>query len=166
MCVCVCRTNVIARVSLYSQEPLTKEIEHRFNVCCLICCWESKPFRMVVTLPKSGFVPNEVIDIDVDLKNPSTEHISGIWVYIIRKMEAHANDGNSDSEKKDTELIFKMLDGVRNGNDKRVKGQIVVPDVPPTDTTTSTIFKVSYIMRVRNQRMRFEKILSNSIFEF
>lgn len=126
----------------------------RFNVCCMLCCWESEPLHVVVTIPKAGYIPNETINLDVDVKNPSTEHISGILVHIIQRIEAYANDGKEGASKSMNKLCFKMLDGIRNGEDKRIHGQIVVPVTLPSDTTTSNIFKVSYALQVQFNEFR------------
>lgn len=103
---------------------------------------------MIGTLPKSGFVPNETIDIHVEVMNPSSEHISGILVHIIQLFYMRSCEGKLE-ESNVNKLISKMLDGVRIGGVKLIQGQIVVPDVPPSDTTTSNIIKSTYILRVR-----------------
>lgn len=103
---------------------------------------------MMCTLPKSGFVPNETIDIHVEVMNPSSEHISGILVHIIQIFYARSDD-DSRLRGNVNELNSKMLDGIRIGAKKQVQGQIVVPDVPPSDTTSSNIIKTAYILRVR-----------------
>lgn len=116
---------------------------------------------MTITLdiPKTAFVPNETITIDLDVKNPSTEDVSNFMMQIVKTIEALANDGNDltddgkeRSEKKDTVIVEHTADGLLSGDDRQFKTEIIVPTTPPTDITTSNIFKISYTLRVRYRR--------------
>lgn len=110
-------------------------------------------------IPKTGFIPNETITIDLDVKNPSSEDVSTFMMQIIKTIETFANDGNdltSDgkerSESKDTVIVEHTADGLSCGDDRKFKTEIIVPNTQPTDITTSQIFKISYTLRVRYPR--------------
>lgn len=117
---------------------------------------------MAVGLQKTGFVPNEVIHIDVDVKNPSSEDVTCFFILFIKTTEAFANDGNDKTEKEETVLVDHTVEGLMSGDDRKFKTEITVPNTPPSDTTTSVIFKVSYTVRVRqpNEFIRKRKILT------
>lgn len=44
-----------------------------------------------------------------------------------------------------------MADGLSVDDKRKFISEIIVPATPPTDITTSTIFKLSYMLRVRYQ---------------
>lgn len=75
----------------------------------------------------------------------------GVLAQIVQRIDAHANDGKKRTERKELELNFKMLPGIRSGEEKLIKGEILVPDVLPSDES-SNILKLSYALRVRRQK--------------
>lgn len=105
--------------------------------------------KITLAIPKTGFVPNETVTIDLDVKNPSTEDVSNFMMQIVKTIEALANDGNERSEKKDTVIVEHTADGLLSGDERKFKSEIIVPNTPPTDITTSNIFRISYTLRVR-----------------
>lgn len=140
----------------HAQEPLTQEMDQRFNVCCLICCWESRPLHMAVTIPKCGFIPNETIKVDVDVKNPSSEDVSDFRIQIVQTVVASANDGKQltdegteRSETKDVVVLEQTADGLLCGDERKFEIKIIVPSTAPSDITSSAIFKISHTLRVR-----------------
>lgn len=104
---------------------------------------------IAVGLQKTGFVPNEVIHMDVDVKNPSSEDVTCFLIYFMKTTEAFANDGNDKTENEEVVLVDQMVDGLLSGDDRKFKTEIIVPNTPPSDTTTSAILKISYKLRVR-----------------
>lgn len=58
---------------------------------------------------------------------------------------------NNVRKKEEIELNFQMVDSVRAGEDRKIKGHIVVAVMLPTDTTSSNICKISDTLRVRKQ---------------
>lgn len=106
---------------------------------------------MIVHIPKSGFIPNETIDVNVDVKNPSTEDLAIFLIEIVRTIKASANDGKERAETKETVLIQQCLDSLDSGEDRNMNAKIVVPTTPPTDVTSSNIFQLSYSLRVPSQ---------------
>lgn len=106
---------------------------------------------MTVDIPKTGFVLNETIPIDLDVKNPSSEDVSCFQIKIFKTIESFANDGNDRTDKEDVVVVDHLVDGLLVGDDRKFRTEILVPNTPPTDITSSTIFKLSYLLRVRYQ---------------
>lgn len=103
---------------------------------------------MKVNLPKTGFVPGETIAVDVDVKNPSSEDVESFLIRVLKTVDSFANDGSDKTGQQEFTIVEETAPGILSGEDKKFTAKLIVPVTPPTDNTTSTIFKINYSLTV------------------
>ncbi|KAJ6636591.1 Arrestin domain-containing protein 17 [Pseudolycoriella hygida] len=135
----------------YLRFPVINKFVERFNLCCLLCCFKTDPLFVTAVIPCSGYTPTQIIALRIQVINESDQPIDKISVKFIQFFD-YTDRHNSETVKvKENVLVEKGF----TSPFERVEVynvDIEVPrNVPPTDTTSSKVLKLSYKLRVHGK---------------
>lgn len=103
---------------------------------------------MVARIPQQGYVPGQVIDLQIDVQNKSSEDVRAMKVKFIKKIANTAINSETEFEytrEKLKNLYKQRFEGCYSSKkDKKIyQIALVVPSTPPSDEN-SKIVKISY----------------------
>ena len=130
------------------------------TVCCL--CWASGPIVAVIDIPRKGFVPGDVIPVQVEIQNNSTRDILEIKLALVQVVVHTAGSHYGKSSRTlNNQVATASRDGVQPGQSDTWRGDLLtVPHVQPT-TTGKHIIDVWYhlYLEVRIAKARNLKLI-------
>jgi len=100
----------------------------------IVCCWccASGPIVTEMRMPKTGFLPGELIPVIVKVTNGSSRSIKQIQVILIQKLGFHATSKTTKKEHELVKLEKKDLN-ICCGNYEEWPAKLIVPaDIPPS----------------------------------
>ncbi|ODN02196.1 Arrestin domain-containing protein 3 [Orchesella cincta] len=112
--------------------------------CCLCCA--SGPLDMHVRLKNKGFVPGEIIGLEVEINNLSTRGINDISTQLVQEATFFAQSSKNQSFKPIIDM--KRSQGVDPGDSDIWRAELLVPPVPPTKLGGCRIIDVQYVLKV------------------
>ena len=112
------------------------------------CCFKSKPLLMKVTLPFSGYVPGQSVQVVVELNNQSNVNVEGVKLALEKKITYISQSPRSKIkiEHGTVKEVFGL--GVLNASTGQVAISLVVPPIPPTNINSCKVLKVAYELKV------------------
>ncbi|CAL8089675.1 unnamed protein product [Orchesella dallaii] len=136
---------VNALVDLNLRAPLAepREVTKEKSICCL-CCKEG-PISMRIEMPRTGYVPGDVIKFSVASENSSSRPIAAIVVYFIREIYYRAQ-GRAKSVQE--EIVKKRGPEVQPFLSESWAEEIHIPPVPPSDLGGCKIIEIVYMLKV------------------
>lgn len=154
------------------KEPLTVENSQTFSKCCFVCCCATEPLYLCSTIPVTGYTSGQTIHVAISADNKSAQEVdwfgvqmfqvtsewwlsrfkqvyNGIWVFFLFWQHITYICTNTTKKKLEAVLICEKQVGKCH---QRQRGEycvdIKIPAVPPTDTETSKVCKVKYVLVV------------------
>lgn len=117
-------------------------------LCCLCCCF-NEYCTVTLTLPKSGFVPEEMLEFTVSINNLSHVDIASLRA-TIKKVITYNSDIPAVKSKTSTEDVIEMtIRGITGKRKSSHTSKIQIPkDVIPTNSHCSRILQVSYELMI------------------
>lgn len=124
--------------------PTKSEIVRHFYCCC----FKSKPFYMSASIPFSGYVPGQKIDLTIFMNNQSNIMVEGTKV----SLERNTQYISSNPRKKIRSELLAVKEvygaGMTKAGSGEVKISLVVPPLSPTNTNYSRVITTCYQLRV------------------
>ncbi|CAO1405614.1 unnamed protein product [Diamesa tonsa] len=112
------------------------------------CCFKSKPLLMKVSLPFSGYVPGQSVNVVVELNNQSNVDVEGIKL-ALEKTITYTSQSPRPKIKIEHGTIKEVFGvGVLNECTGQVAISLVVPPIPPTNISSCKVLKVAYELKV------------------
>lgn len=115
------------------------------------CCWifATKPLHLSASIPQSGYVPGQQVNVSVEVRNDSRFDIIDVVVSLLKIVKY-----NSQIPKlKTKEEIITELDIkygiIRKESRKVFNQQLTIPPVPPSNSSYCRLLNVSYEVEVR-----------------
>ncbi|KAG4069514.1 hypothetical protein HA402_006880 [Bradysia odoriphaga] len=128
--------------------PVINKSVERFNLCCLLCCFKTDPLFVTAVIPYSGFVPNQVIQLRIQVINESDQPIQKFSVKLIQFFEYIDRHSNIRGKIKENVLVEKGFTSPFERIEVYNVDLQVPSNVPPSDCTSSKVLKLSYKLRV------------------
>lgn len=132
--------NVIPSLTI----PTKSEIIRHFYCCC----FKSKPFFMSASIPFSGFVSGQKIDITIFINNQSNVEIEGTKVSLERNTQFISQQPR---KKIRSELLtVKEIYGtgmIKSGSGE-IKLSLLIPPLSPTNLNYSKVLTTCYQLRI------------------
>jgi Arrestin (or S-antigen), N-terminal domain/Arrestin (or S-antigen), C-terminal domain len=113
--------------SLYT--PVKSEILRHFYCCC----FKSKPFHMAASIPFSGFVPGQTIEVTVKLNNQSNVDVEGTKVSLERNTQYISQTPRKKIRFECLPVRDVFGAGVSACGLAEIKVSLVIPALPPTN---------------------------------
>lgn len=116
-----------------------------------LCCWccQSGPISALVMLPKSGFVPGEVILMKADVDNMSNRAMNRTQVRIIQKVRYQATDAMKMAENR---ILHANQGEIPPGESQTWNNYpLHLPALPPSGPRGCSIIQISYHLEVYRQ---------------
>lgn len=159
---------------IFSQEPLI--VEEFSNVSPFgLCYFGSGKIRICARMPVSGFIPREMMHLEIHVDNQSSVTISEFSIELLRVSNSfgffYSNECFIQGEratfqvityegsagccilgyggKKDRKTLFrKISDGCKATEDKTIHITAQIPVTVPTASSESNIIKLTYVISV------------------
>lgn len=116
------------------------------HFCCGPC--QSGPFSLVASIPQSGYVPGQTIVIYANITNNSRVAVDDVRYYLRRTVRYHSQTPSMKTKEEIVNVQQQRTDGVPRMDDARFKVSLLIPAVPPTNTTLCKVVHISYDVKV------------------
>jgi len=112
------------------------------------CCFKSKPFFMSASIPFSGYVPGQRIEMAVKMNNQSNADIEGTKV-ALERITQYISQSPRKKVKHET-LVMREVFGIGVGANgfAEVKLEMSVPPISPTNLNSCRVLTTCYQLRV------------------
>lgn len=142
---------VISKVNL-SKYPSTMQPVEAVDTMDFSCC-SCFPFgtvRSVLTIPKNGFLPNEIIPVNVIVYNGTRRKLTDSRIILLQRTKFYAKSRyeNAEDEKETFRKILEINKGtIYPHRFLRIKNEpLIVPNVVPTYDGAD--INISYVLRL------------------
>lgn len=139
------------RAGNHLRNPTKDEVSKYFKMD-----FTTDPLLVSASIPFSGYVPGQTINIEVDVKNQSMTHVKGVKVSLKKIVIL-----NSTKPKRKTKVLIlseaKVLtESIAVQTVKNFKEKLIVPSLPP-NISNCDLIKVSYELRVKAKTSGFNR---------
>ncbi|CAL8142678.1 unnamed protein product [Orchesella dallaii] len=112
------------------------------------CCWccATGPLDVTVRLKNKGFVPGEMVPLEVEVNNLSNRGVSDISAQLVQEASFFAKSDKNQSVK--PIISEKQGKGVDPGDSDIWRLEMIVPSVPPTKLGGCRLIDVQYVLKV------------------
>lgn len=123
--------------------PFQTQVSKSFYCCCI----KSKPLLMKVTVPFSGYVPGQSVDVVIEIKNKSDVDVDGVKL-ALQKTITYTSLSPRPKIKLEHSTIKEVFGvGILNETTGQVAISLVVPPIPPTNSSCK-VLKVAYELKI------------------
>ncbi|KAM7360122.1 arrestin domain-containing protein 17-like isoform 1-T1 [Cochliomyia hominivorax] len=124
--------------------PVKSDITKVF--CCGPC--KSDPLQINVELPQTGYVPGQLIPVNILITNETNARVNEICVRLVMIITLFSTHPLTKS-KTETRTVSKLIgDPVLRHTKKQFHYLLPVPATPPSDTTLCKIIQIAYRVEV------------------
>lgn len=110
---------------------------------------KSGPVIYKITLPRTGFVPGEFIELDADFLNNSPRKITGVKLTLVQMVTFSAASFSNRSRKLWENVTKIKSPSIPSGEKYKWKGEILrVPQLAPSKLAPCKIICVQYFLKV------------------
>ncbi|CAL8109319.1 unnamed protein product [Orchesella dallaii] len=134
--------NGLVDLNNYPQAAEPGECETSKTFCCWCCA--TGPLCMTVRLKKRGFVPGEMVPLEVEVNNLSNRGVSDISAELVQEASFFAQGARNYSVR--PVISVKRGKGVDPGDRDIWRLEMVVPFVPPTNLGGCRLIDVQYVL--------------------
>lgn len=124
--------------------PLKSEIIRHFYCCC----FKSKPFYMSASIPFSGFVPGQKIEVTMNMNNQSNVDIEGTRVYLERNTQYISQTPRKKIKSEVLSVKEAFGNGVGAAGSAEFKIALSVPPVSPTLINSCRVLNSTYQLKI------------------
>jgi len=124
------------------------------------CCWnfKTKPLIMTASLPFSGYVAKQTIQVTVKINNRCGFDVLQVSLKLMKIITCISQTPEVRTHMEVKTLTKSTCRGVKSGRIEEVTGQLTIPEFcQPSVERISSIVKVSYIIQVRANVMGFHR---------
>lgn len=112
------------------------------------CCFKSKPFLMTASIPFTGFVPGQTIEVTINMNNQSNVDVEGTKVSIERNMQYISQTPRKKIKFESLSVKEVYGAGIRAAGNGEIKIDLLIPPIAPTNVNYCKIITTSYQLRV------------------
>lgn len=116
------------------------------------CCWpcSSGPMVLTASIPQTGYVPGQAVNIRVDIRNLSSIRIDEIRFILMKIVNYHSQQPRSKCREEIIEVAeARNIKGVNKNESIDIEQQLVIPSVPPTNVLFCRVIKIQYELVVK-----------------
>jgi Arrestin (or S-antigen), N-terminal domain/Arrestin (or S-antigen), C-terminal domain len=125
-------------------EPTNLKITRHFYCCC----FKSKPFHMTASLPFTGFVPGQSIELTLNLNNQSNIDIEGTKVSLERNTQYISQTPRKKIRFECLPVKDVFGAGVRACGSAEIRLSLLVPPLPPTNEKYCRVLTTGYHLKI------------------
>ncbi|KAJ6635048.1 Arrestin domain-containing protein 3, partial [Pseudolycoriella hygida] len=123
-----------------TQMELTK------NFCCGPC--RTGPFSIVASIPQSGFVSGQIIQVSTEVTNMSTIPVDEMKFLLRKIVSYHSQTPTSKTKEEIVDIQERRTGGVAKNDHGRFLVSLPVPPVPPTNINLCKVIHITYEIKV------------------
>ncbi|KAM7360123.1 arrestin domain-containing protein 17-like isoform 2-T2 [Cochliomyia hominivorax] len=140
---------VLSIKNLNFDSPLLK-LPVKSDITKVFCCGpcKSDPLQINVELPQTGYVPGQLIPVNILITNETNARVNEICVRLVMIITLFSTHPLTKS-KTETRTVSKLIgDPVLRHTKKQFHYLLPVPATPPSDTTLCKIIQIAYRVEV------------------
>eukprot|EP00099_Drosophila_melanogaster_P024295 NP_652649.1 uncharacterized protein Dmel_CG18746 [Drosophila melanogaster] len=118
------------------------QVESQRTFCCFPC--RSSPLSMRLSVPQSGFVPGQIVPVEVMVSNDSGVAVEDITVKLTMVVIYYSQPPSADTNKDRFEMVLKTGGGVSTKCRQQFTFDLKVPPTPPTCFNLCSIIQIGY----------------------
>ncbi|KRT81933.1 hypothetical protein AMK59_5013 [Oryctes borbonicus] len=128
------------------------------------CCWcKSGPLTCVVSIPKSGYVPGEIVPVIAEVDNISNVEILNVN-FQFQKVVSYYSQFPRRETKKDVIVLERIQVGPVAGHDSKTWNQpLQLPPLPPSNLMNCSIIDLDYELLIEVNVSGFHSNLTSKI---
>lgn len=116
------------------------------HFCCGPC--QSGPFSLVASIPQSGYVPGQSVIVYTNITNHSRVSVDEVRYYLRRTVRYHSQTPSMKTKEEIVNIQQQRTGGVPRNDDARFKVSLLIPAVPPTNTSLCKVVHISYDVKI------------------
>lgn len=123
--------------------PVDVETDEYFCYCCLFC---SNPFLMSASIPFSGYIPGQTIEMSISIKNKSGTDMEGLKVNLSMKT-TFTSQIPKVKTKSFTQIVattYAAKESIPRRGDGDIKAYMQVPPTPTANSEICKILNITY----------------------
>lgn len=109
---------------------------------CSFC--NSRPLLIVAQIPKSGYIPGEMIEIQTDISNVSGLPVQSIKFDLKKIVSYHSMSPKFQIRTDEISIVEQKRPGVSNHGNAKFLESILIPELMPTTMNLSKIIDIRY----------------------
>ncbi|CAD1470839.1 unnamed protein product, partial [Heterotrigona itama] len=147
---CKAAFTVISNLDLnvHREKCLGVNDETRKNFCYL-CCFKKGTMNLQISIPFSGYVAGQMINVTVDYVNSTNISITRVCTKLLRKLEFHSaiktiTNNSITKTMNHNSVINKMIQAGPFPTNGQVISKLLIPPIPPSYLEYCSIIDVNY----------------------
>lgn len=124
--------------------PSKTEIVRNFYCCC----FKSKPFYMSASIPFSGYVPGQKIEVTIKMNNQSNVDVEGTKVSLERNTQYISQTPRKKIKSENLSVKEIYGTGMRAAGSGEFKISLTVPPLAPTMTKSCRVITSTYQLKI------------------
>lgn len=134
------------------QEPFKLELQKTF--CCFFC--KSGPLQAFVSIPVKGYVPGEIIPVNIEIDNGSTVRVHRVQITLRKTVTFKANVKITWDRKKIATLTVGCVDP---GKSRNWIESMEIPYFTPSNLKHCNVINVEYDLLVRTPKQNIQSYI-------
>lgn len=122
------------------------KLEDTKTYCCGIC--RMNPLLLAATIPFSGYVAGQTVQVDIDINNHSRLDVEMLKVCLIKIIKYRSQIPIAMSKEENVVESEINCGKISRQYCGKFKQSIVIPPLPPTNNNSSRLLTVSYEIHV------------------
>lgn len=124
--------------------PSKSEIVRHFYCCC----FKSKPFFMSASIPFTGYVPGQNIEVTIKINNQSNVDVEGTKIALERNTQYICQTPRKKIKQESLSVKEVFGAGVSASGSTEIKLVLAVPPLAPTNLNFCRVLKTCYQLKV------------------
>lgn len=133
-------------LNLLAQSLMPSKVEIVRHFYC--CCFKSKPFSMSASIPFSGYVPGQTIEVTIKMNNQSNVDVEGTKISLERNTQYICQTPRKKTKFECLAVKEVFGAGVKACGMTELKMLLVVPPLAPTNLNSCRILTTCYQLKV------------------
>lgn len=116
------------------------------------CCWpcNSAPLQLQMTLPQTGFVPGQIVPVDILVTNDSHIRVEVLQISLVMMVTYYATHLSTTHSQNERFIVTKLMgDPVPNHCKKQFNYSLRLPATPPSCFNACSIIQVAYTVEMK-----------------
>lgn len=132
--------NLLPALSIPSKSEIVRSFYY--------CCFKSKPFFMSVSIPFTGYVPGQSINVTIFMNNQSSTDVEGTKVSLERITQYISQSPHKKIRSETLTVKEAYGSGISKSGSGEVSLALIVPPMAPTNLNYCKVLTTCYQLRV------------------
>ncbi|CAG9804950.1 unnamed protein product [Chironomus riparius] len=147
---------IIKQLDLNYENP-SLTIPLKMDTSKTYCCWfcKTKPLHLSASIPQSGFVPGQMVNVYVEVRNDSRFDVLDVVVALMKVIKYNSQVPKLKTKEETLTETLVRYGEIKKESRKVFNQQLIIPPVPPSNSSYCRLLNVSYEVEVRCNVVKF-----------